>query len=275
MKKIILWLLGLLILFSVGIFVASKTMPYFAPSYRSVGDLVFANADKLTRIIVYRGKEKIKLRKKDGSWLVNGYYGSNAAVEEYLRKLQQAKIVSADVAMLPQPQTKLRLDGGAQKRFFLMAAAAEKPDQSLVGIDGRNYLLSENVNPPTKISDYYVQPLLPFGEHKLEQVVGLPREAAEELLTLPCRGAFPHLPKKVHNAEHKSFAAVTEDGIKIIFGIYKYQENYRLTVNLKTTIMPTESAAEFVRKNGFRYNGWFFVLSHRDGSRLFNLLKND
>lgn len=129
--------------------------------------------------------------------------------------------------------------------------------------------------PPAAIADYYLQPLLPFAEHKIEQVIGLPREAAEELSSLPCLGASRRLPEAALDPEHKSFAAVTVDGIKVIFGVYKYKENYRLTVSLKTTIMPTEKAAEFVKQNGFRYDGWYFVLSRRDGSRLFEALKND
>lgn len=106
-------------------------------------------------------------------------------------------------------------------------------------------------------------------------MIGLPREAAEELSSLPCLGASRRLPEAALDPEHKSFAAVTVDGIKVIFGVYKYKENYRLTVSLKTTIMPTEKAAEFVKQNGFRYDGWYFVLSRRDGSRLFEALKND
>lgn len=87
--------------------------------------------------------------------------------------------------------------------------------------------------PPAAIADYYLQPLLPFAEHKIEQVIGLPREAAEELSSLPCLGASRRLPEAALDPEHKSFAAVTADGIKVIFGVYKYKENYRLTVSLK------------------------------------------
>lgn len=78
--------------------------------------------------------------------------------------------------------------------------------------------------PPAAIADYYLQPLLPFAEHKIEQVIGLPREAAEELSSLPCLGASRRLPEAALDPEHKSFAAVTVDGIKVIFGVYKYKE---------------------------------------------------
>lgn len=64
-------------------------------------------------------------------------------------------------------------------------------------------------------------------------MIGLPREAAEELSSLPCLGASRRLPEAALDPEHKSFAAVTADGIKVIFGVYKYKENYRLTVSLK------------------------------------------
>lgn len=275
MKKIIFWLSVFAVLLAATMIVVVKKMPYFSPSGKSAGDLVYAGTDELTGITVRFGKEKIKLRKLDGSWLVNGYYGRNAAVDEYANKLQRAAILSLSDAARPKPAVKVLLDDGARRRFSFSVMPAEDPEQSVIGIDGKNYLVSENLMPPAAIADYYLQPLLPFAEHKIEQVIGLPREAAEELLLLPCLGASSRLPEAALNPEHKSFAAVTADGIKVIFGVYKYKENYRLTVSLKTTIMPTEKAAEFVKQNGFRYDGWYFVLSNREGSRLFEVLKKD
>lgn len=275
MKKIILWLSVSVALLAAAMFVVVKKMPYFSPSGKSTGDLVYAGADELTGITVRFGKEKIKLRKLDGSWLVNGYYGRNAAADEYANRLQRATILSFSDAAQPKPAVKVRLDGGARRRFSFSVLPTEDPGRSVIGIDGKNYLVSENLMPPAAIADYYLQPLLPFAEHKIEQVIGLPRAAAEELSSLPCLGASRRLPEAALDPEHKSFAAVTADGIKVIFGVYKYKENYRLTVSLKTTIMPTEKAAEFVKQNGFRYDGWYFVLSRRDGSRLFEALKND
>lgn len=92
-------------------------MPYFSPSGKSTGDLVYAGADELTGITVRFGKEKIKLRKLDGSWLVNGYYGRNAAADEYANRLQRATILSFSDAAQPKPAVKVRLDGGARRRF--------------------------------------------------------------------------------------------------------------------------------------------------------------
>lgn len=275
MKKIIFWLFVSVLLVSAAMFAVVKTMPYFSPSGRGAGDLVYAGADELTGITVRSGKEKIKLRKRDGSWLVNGYYGRNAAADEYADRLRKAAILSLSGAALPEAAVKVRLDGGAGERFFFSVAPADDPERSIIGIDGKNYLVSENLMPPAAMADYYLQPLLPFKEHKIEQLVGLPREAAEELAALPCLGASRRLPETALDAEHKSFAAVTADGIKVIFGVYRHREDYRLTVSLKTTIMPTEKAAKYVKQNGFRYDGWYFVLSRHDGSRLFNALKND
>ena len=236
MKKIILWLSVSVALLAAAMFAVVKKMPYFSPSGKSTGDLVYAGADELTGITVRFGKEKIKLRKLDGSWLVNGYYGRNAAADEYANRLQRATILSFSDAAQPKPAVKVRLDGGARRRFSFSVLPTEDPGRSVIGIDGK---------------------------------------AAEELSSLPCLGASRRLPEAALDPEHKSFAAVTADGIKVIFGVYKYKENYRLTVSLKTTIMPTEKAAEFVKQNGFRYDGWYFVLSRRDGSRLFEALKND
>ena len=81
MKKIILWLSVSVALLAAAMFAVVKKMPYFSPSGKSTGDLVYAGADELTGITVRFGKEKIKLRKLDGSWLVNGYYGRNAAAD--------------------------------------------------------------------------------------------------------------------------------------------------------------------------------------------------
>ena len=199
-------------------------MPYFSPSSKSTGDLVYAGADELTGITVRFGKEKIKLRKLDGSWLVNGYYGRNAAADEYANRLQRATILSFSDAAQPKPAVKVRLDGGARRRFSFSVLPTEDPGTERHR--HRRQKLSGQRKPDAAgaIADYYLQPLLPFAEHKIEQVIGLPREAAEELSSLPCLGASRRLPEAALDPEHKSFAAVTVDGIKVIFGVYKYKE---------------------------------------------------
>ena len=119
MKKIILWLSVSVALLAAAMFAVVKKMPYFSPSGKSTGDLVYAGADELTGITVRFGKEKIKLRKLDGSWLVNGYYGRNAAADEYANRLQRATILSfsdaaprGDGSLFPSCRRKIR-DGAS------------------------------------------------------------------------------------------------------------------------------------------------------------------
>ena len=76
-------------------------------------------------------------------------------------------------------------------------------------------------------------------------------------------------------SEHRNFVIVTDDGLKIIGGLFADQEKYLLSISLKTTIMPTEAAEEYVKQNGFRYEGWYFILSRHDGNRLLESLKTN
>ena len=58
--------------------------------------------------------------------------------------------------------------------------------------------------------------------------------------------------------DYRSFAVVTTDGLKLICGVYKHRDQYWMTVQLKTTIMPTAEAASYAKENSFRYDGWYF-----------------
>ncbi len=274
MKKIIAFLLAFLLLLSAVMFFVVKTMPYFSPSRLSEGDLLFADADNVTEIILKTDAKKIKLRKIDGSWLVNGYYARNLPLDDYLQKLQTTVIVRP-VENQAEAGVQMQLKTNGRDVFFGRVAAAENERQSVVDINAKNYLVSENLLLPMDLSAYYRQPLLPLENRQIEQMIGLPATATDILRKLPCLGAKHKLPEKMLGSEHRNFVIVTDDGLKIIGGLFADQEKYLLSISLKTTIMPTEAAEEYVKQNGFRYEGWYFILSRHDGNRLLESLKTN
>lgn len=267
MKKVIVGLIVLLLLTTAVFFLVVEKMPYFKAEKYLAGDAVCADAPLLTGLSFRQNGKKMVLRKTEGSWLANGYYAANTRVEEYLDDLRTAVIINKEPP-LPEQEVVLNLKFASGRSGEIRVAPAEKENLGIVTMEGKSYLVNKNLLPPADFAEYYRQPLLPLKDRKIEQIIGFSGE--REILTgLRYEGALPALPEEAAVAEHRNFVIITADGIKILCGLYKYREQFFMTVGLKTTIMPTAEAEDFVNKNGFRYDGWFFVLTGRDGNRLF------
>lgn len=272
MKKVAVGLIAAIVVFVVVMQIMIKAMPYFTPSRYANGNLFFANAEKLSSIVVKSEGPKIKLRKLDGSWYCNGYYAQNALLDNYIEKLSQATIVEAYQGKYSE-QAEYEFDISEQQKFYFSIAPSDKNDQSIVNVDGKNYEIDTNIMLPTDLSEYYVQPLLPLADRKIEQQVGITGDL-DIFYSMRYFGATQKLSDTGADISYKSFALISNDGIKFVCGLYKGKDQYWVTVNLKTTIMPTIEADKYVKENGFRYEGWYFAISSEDGNRLWNLLTN-
>ncbi len=267
MKKVIVGLILLLLLTTAAFFLVVEKMPYFKAEKYLAGDSICADAPLLSRISFWRGGKKMVLRKTEGSWLANGYYAANARIEEYLDDLRMAVILNKEPP-LPEQEVVLNLKFASGRTGEIKVAPAEKRNLGIVTMEGKSYLVSKNLLPPADFSEYYQQPLLPLEGREIEQIIGFSGDKTT-LTGLRYEGALPTLPEEAAVAEHRNFVIITADGIKILCGLYKHRNRFFMTVFLKTTIMPTMEARDFVNKNNPRYNGWFFVLTSQDGKRLF------
>ncbi len=63
--------------------------------------------------------------------------------------------------------------------FDFETAPAPDPVQSVIRLEGKEYLISENLLLPSDLSAYYLQPLLPLQNHQIEQVVGFTGDQAD------------------------------------------------------------------------------------------------
>lgn len=271
MKKAVIWISGALAAVGLALVAVVKTMPYFAPLPYSPGDLLFAGAEDVARLTVTVDGRRVKLKKQEGSWFVDDYYACNRLVEDFLQKLGRAVILSSSNVAV-QPENKVHLRGRDSVSFDFETAPAQDPVQSVIRLEGKEYLISENLLLPSDLSAYYLQPLLPLQNHQIEQVVGFTGDQAD-LTALHYQAARHALPESDDIAyDYRSFAVVTTDGLKLICGVYKHRDQYWMTVQLKTTIMPTAEAASYAKENSFRYDGWYFLLAGADGSRLYKSL---
>ncbi len=271
MKKVVIWIFGALAAVGLVLIAVVKTMPYFAPLPYSPGDLLFAGAEDVTRLTVTVGGRRIKLKKQEGSWFADDYYASNRLIEDFLQKLGRTVLLSSSNVAVP-PENEVRLVVRDSVFFDFETAPAPDPVQSVVRLEGKEYLVSENLLLPSDLSAYYLQPLLPLQNHQIEQVVGFMGDQVN-LTALRYQAARHTLPQSDDIVyDYRSFAVVTVDGLKLICGVYKHRDQYWMTVQLKTTIMPTAEADRYVKENSFRYDGWHFLLTGADGSRLYKSL---
>ena len=79
----------------------------------------------------------------------------------------------------------------------------------------------------------------------------------------------------VHNNDfedwdNKKIKIIMNNGIIAELTIYAQGHSYWMSVNLTTTALPSIEADEFVKNNGFLYEGWYFEIPQPEGSRLFN-----
>ncbi len=271
MKKAVIWISGALAAVGLAFIAAVKTMPYFAPLPYGSGDLLFAGAEDATRLTVTVNGRRIKLKKQEGSWFVDDYYACNRLIEDFLQKLGRAVLLSCS-NVAAQPENEVRLKVHDSVSFDFETAPAPDPAQSIVRLEGKEYLISENLLLPSDLSAYYLQPLLPLQNHQIEQVAGLADDQVDlsGLRYREVRRALPEGDKAAY--DYRSFAVVTADGLKLICGVYKHRDRYWMTVQLKTTIMPTAEADRYAKENSFRYDGWYFLLADADGSRLYKSL---
>ena len=69
----------------------------------------------------------------------------------------------------------------------------------------------------------------------------------------------------------KNIRIEMRNGIIIRLTVLTRNHSYWVNVALDTSVMPTVEAYEFVKNNGFLYDGWYFELPQPVGSRLFGL----
>ena len=272
MRKIIFSLLGVVLLFAFALKTATWIMPYFAPSRYGEGSLLFTDIDRLSSIVIKKGNEKIKLRKQEGSWICNGYYAKNAVIDAFLQELGQAEI-KAVIDKRLEAESDIELKDG-QNAFFYFGLNSTEDGKSVVVADNKSYVLDRNIALPSDVREFFVQPLLPLSNMDIEQYVGIEAQI-DDLVGIEYTGAVKQIPSSMVNHDYKSFVLISNDGVKFVCGLYKYGENYLMTLSLKTTIMPTVEADAFVKQNGFRYEGWYFKILPSDGNRLWKKLTKD
>ncbi len=268
MKKTMLLLAALLCFFIVLILIVVKTMPYFAPVKYSTSSLFFANAQNLSGIVIKKRYQKIKLRKINGVWYCNGYFARNKLMDEYINRLSKTIIKDSYTGPI-NPKTEFEYTTDDKKNFMFNAVSLGDKNQSVVAFRNRKYVLDSDIGLPDDIREYFVQPLLPLQNKTIEnheEDIGL-------YGSLQYIGARKSLPSMGNDVQYKSFVLVTKDGIKFICGLYKQADSYWMTVNLKTTIMPTIQAENYVKDNQYRYDGWYFAIAPEDGIRLWTQIK--
>lgn len=270
MKKILLYVTLFTVIIIAAAAVIIKTMPYLASSNHAIGDLLLPKIDEIDKITINFDKQRIKLRKDNGAWKINGYYAYNNLIDEFLHNLSQATYAD-EADALPENAIEIRL-GIEEATFIFRAAATENENQTLIELNGKKWLINGNLLMPRDVSDYYVQPLLPLGGHPHEQSIGLIDDKVD-LQNLRYYKASNALPEETY--DYRSFAIVTADGIKVLGGLYKFEKEYWMSVQLKTTIMPTVETDKYVKENSFRFEKWYFLLSNSDGSRLYKSMQKN
>ena len=269
MKKIILTLVCSLVI-AIAVFISIVLWkPYYNVPIYEVGNSIFPQIHSSQKIYIQTPSYQMCLDKKNDIWMANGYYADYQMLLEYLYRLQTAEI-EKKITCSSENQVKISVYGDKHDETFFIY---ENDDysKSIIKIKEKCFLINKNIQPPGTVSDYFLQPLFPFNDDKIE-ILNNFHGNMDFFFSLKYQGA-------VHQNIDKSlcrfFTIISSKGLKLNCHVCKDNNLYFININLQTTVMPTTEIAQFVAQNKYRYDPWYFILNADDGAYLYENLSNN
>ena len=269
MKKKFVLIIGVLTL--IGILAATSS--WFSPDfYRTSPQLTI----RLAEVSEFTINESMTIVRKDGIWCSRDddfYPVNNDVVDMFLADLRSSAEHTQRYKGDLDGKDTIVLRGGEGPDIQLFFDAVDGQAEEIKALVGKNaYVLRGNFRMPSQPYQWFNQPLIPLSNSSIEEIYGADPDsfAFSELF-------FYQVTKQNDFAEWDSHEVkiVTVDGIVINMTIYAQARSYWASVDLQTSVMPTIEASDYVKTNGFLYDGWFFELPQPEGNRLFGFENND
>lgn len=237
-----------------------------APDFYDFGEKL---SEKLETINSFTIDNSMQVVRKNGVWSSQEddfYPVDNDVVELFFKEMKKASLKAEICEGKPDAEPGMVLHG--KKDIDVFYDENNEINTKIVLTDHKKcYVLTGDFRIPAQPYQWFVQPLLPFSNQNIEEIYGAD----------PAQFAFSELffYQAVHNNDfedwdNKKIKIIMNNGIIAELTIYAQGHSYWMSVNLTTTALPSIEADEFVKNNGFLYEGWYFEIPQPEGSRLFN-----
>lgn len=263
-KKLAVAIVLLLILSGVAIYIMRK-MPSFYSEEMMLPTL-FANIE------AFRVNDGLTIVRKDGIWCSqdDDYYPvNNVMVDDFIVALQNAALHVEQNSNVIEGNNKIELLlSGGDKISLFFDGDNGRTDRFMVLSNNKSDMLRGDFVVPVQPYQWFVQPLIKFNDSDIEEISGV------EPHDFSFRDLIFYQVTQKNDFEawaSKNIRIEMRNGIIIKFTILTKNHSYWLNMVLDTSVMPTVDAFDFVKNNGFLYDGWFFELPQPVGSRLFGL----
>ncbi len=209
---------------------------------------------------------------KDGIWCSqdDDYYPvNNVTVDDFFKTLKNAAL-HADRSVRAggeKNQITLLLNNGDKINLWFDDENG-RTDKVAAVYENESKLLYGDFVLPSQPYQWFAQPLINLDDDEIEEISGVdPHDFSFKDLI------FYQVAQKADFADwmSKEIKVVLKNGVVINATIFAQGHSYWVRLNLDTSIMPTAEAYEFVKNNGFLYDGWYFELPQPIGSRLFGM----
>lgn len=263
-KKLLITLSGLSILSGM-VLLIMKNIPSFYNEEMKLS--VLLNDVKSLKV-----NDGIMIVRKDGIWCSrdDDYYPvNNQMVDELVASLQNAALHAEKNNANVEGKDKIVLSAGdGEKISLFFDEEAGKTDRITVLYNEQNEVLNGIFAVPAQPYQWFVQPLIKLNDTDVEEISGIePQDFSFDDLI------FYQVTQKndFEDWASKNIRIEMRNGIIIRLTVLTRNHSYWVNVVLDTSVMPTVEAYEFVKNNGFLYDGWYFELPQPVGSRLFGL----
>lgn len=196
------------------------------------------------------------------------YPVDNDKVENLLSQFKSAAINSSVCQEMPVGSADIVLKTASGSDVALFYAHGSEPIQRVEAVqNGRCFELEGTFNIPEQPYQWFRQPLFPFSDSDTEEIYGID----------PSRFSFSELvfyqasrSNDFEEWDKRKIKVTTSGGVVIDMTVYAYGHSYWLSVSLKTSPMPSIKADNYIKNNGFLFDGWYFELPQPEGNRLFD-----
>lgn len=268
-KKIVVIIIFLLII-TVAAIVAFLSVPSFYNQEIKLPQYI----SKVEKITINNG---MTIERKMGSWCSkeDDFYPVNTdVVDALIENLRRAALYAEKYVGEHEEKDEIDLVDEEGNVLKLSFNEINGHTSEIVALNnGQKTLLKGDFAIPAQPYQWFEQPLLKLNNSDIEEISGVePGDFSfDDLL-------FYQATKNNDFAEWmtRQINVVLKNGLTIKLIVYTRGHSYWVSLNLGTTVMPTKDADEFVKNNGFLYDGWFFELPQPVGNRLFGTIdEND
>lgn len=233
----------------------------------------YAGEQKLPEVLMkttsFTVDNSMNIERKNGVWSSKDddfYPVDNQVVDILMGALSQATLSAKTCAEEPSGEPKLVMHGKKDILLYHDENDAENAGVSVLYNDKCHWLAGD-FSIPSQPYLWFTQPLLPFSNQDIDEIYGADPDnfAFSELFFYQAARSDDFF-----EWDSRKIKIVLQNGIVADLTIYNQGHSYWMSVNLGLTVMPTVEADEFVKNNGFLYEGWYFEIPQPEGSRLFD-----